>query len=135
MLTRFILPSRPTRKSLPTRTPTVCGCGGSIGSRRRCFCARVEPFSVRSGPPQGTDMIIVWTPQGQRKVLLSLPSSRVLNPVYSASGHVIFERKDATQGLWAFPFLMSRLERTGEAFRVSDVGNEASLAQDGTLVF
>jgi class 3 adenylate cyclase len=83
----------------------------------------------------GPDTIALWTPQGQQKVLLCLASGRVLNPVYSPTGHILFERRDATQGLWAFPFSLVKLERTGEPFRVSDIGQAASLAQDGTLIF
>jgi class 3 adenylate cyclase len=83
----------------------------------------------------GPDTIALWTPQGQRKVLLRLPGGRVFKPVFSVAGYVLFQRWDATGGLWAFPFSPAKLERTGEPFRVSAVGNEPSLADDGTLVY
>jgi hypothetical protein len=83
---------------------------------------------------QGIDTIACWTPGGARKILLQKPGSRLWRPVYSPSGHVIFHLADAGGGLWAFPFSLERLGRTGEPFRISDLGAEPSVSLDGTLV-
>ena len=83
----------------------------------------------------GFDTIAVWSPGRQRKVLLQIPRVSLYRPVYATTGHVLFERGDESRGIWAFPFSLEKLERTGEAFRVSDVGMEPSTASDGTLTF
>jgi len=83
----------------------------------------------------GTDTIGVWSPDGQRKVLLQLPGSEFWKPVFAATGHVLFHREDESRGVWAFPFSLEKLERTDEPFRVSDVGISPSVANDGTLMY
>ena len=82
----------------------------------------------------GIDTIAVWTAAG-RKALLQIPNSLCFYPVFSPSGHVVFQRSDDAGGVWAFPFSLEKLERTEEAFRVSDVGTLPTVSQDGTLVF
>ncbi len=90
-------------------------------------------FVVHRGPV--FDTIALWSPGGKRKTLLQIPGTELWRPVFSSSGHVVFHREDEGRGLWAFPFSLEKLERTGEPFRVSDVGVEPSAANDGTLVF
>ena len=85
--------------------------------------------------PSGPDTIAVWSPPGQRKVLLHVPGGSLRTPVFSPTGHVLFGRLDQARGLWAFPFSLERLERTDEPFRVWDAGSVPSVANDGTLVF
>ena len=83
----------------------------------------------------GTDSLALWTPAGKKKVLLQMPTGLVKNPAYSPSGHIVFERWDVAQGLWAFAFSLATLERTGLPFRIAKVGQLPSIAEDGTLVF
>jgi eukaryotic-like serine/threonine-protein kinase len=85
-------------------------------------------------PGSGTDTIAVWKRSGERKIIWQLPGANCANPVYSPSGHVVFGRRDGSRGVWAFPFSLEKLERTGEAFLVSDTGDSPSVAEDGTLV-
>jgi Tol biopolymer transport system component len=56
------------------------------------------------------------------------------HPTFSPTGHVLFERSDDVQGLWAFPFSLERMERTHEPFRVAETGSLPSISNDGTLV-
>jgi serine/threonine protein kinase/Tol biopolymer transport system component len=81
------------------------------------------------------DTIAVWTPQGQRRVLLQLPRATLATPVFSPTGHILFFRRDQNRGVWAFAFSLEKVERTGEPFRVSDVGMAPSVAKDDTLLF
>ena len=81
------------------------------------------------------DTIAVWTPQGQRKVLLRIPGASLATPVFSPTGHILFFRRDLGRSLWAFAFSLQTLERTRKPFRVSDVGIAPSVANDGTLLF
>jgi len=48
---------------------------------------------------------------------------------------VIFQRSDEAEGIWAFPFSLEALERSGEPTRISQVGTIPSVSEDGTLVF
>jgi serine/threonine protein kinase/Tol biopolymer transport system component len=82
----------------------------------------------------GIDTIALWLPTGQRKTLLQLPGSVCFYPVFSRQGYVIFQRSDEAEGIWAFPFSLEKLERTGEPTRISQVGTVPSVSDDGTLV-
>jgi len=83
----------------------------------------------------GIDTVALWLPNGQRKELLQLPGSICFYPVFSRQGYVIFQRSDEAEGIWAFPFSLEALERSGEPTRISQVGTIPSVSEDGTLVF
>ena len=53
-------------------------------------------------------------------------------PFYSFTGHVLYE---SSGDLWAMPFSVRGLERTGETFPVLQSTSTASVASDGTLVY
>ena len=55
-------------------------------------------------------------------------------PVYSPSGHIVYQTNVREAGLWALPFSIETLSATGEAFRVAEGLVAPSLADDGTLV-
>ena len=55
-------------------------------------------------------------------------------PVYSPSGHILFQRS-AAPGLWTAPFSLETLNLTGEPFAVNPEGSFPSVAGDGTLVY
>ncbi len=68
---------------------------------------------------------------GERRELVAGSTS-----VYSASGHLVYqERFDKTSDLRALPFSLETLTATGEAFPIVEAGRDASMAQDGTLVY
>jgi serine/threonine-protein kinase len=71
---------------------------------------------------------------GRRKVLLELRGQHLGSPVYSPTGHVLFDRMSEPVGVWALPFSLSRLETTGPPFLVAAAGTAPSVAGDGTLV-
>jgi eukaryotic-like serine/threonine-protein kinase len=81
------------------------------------------------------DTIAVWTGAGSPKVLFQMPNSYLGQICYAPSGHVIFERRDDTGGIWAFPFSLVKMERTGDVFRVAEQGSLPSIAADGTLAY
>lgn len=56
-------------------------------------------------------------------------------PVYSASGHILYQSSFTEPVLWALPFSLGTLEATGEAFPLAEDAVDPSVAQDGTLVF
>jgi len=66
---------------------------------------------------------------------LETGESRVLaegsHPVYSPSGHIVYQRQD---GLWALPFSLDALKPTGEAFPIVEGDGSPSIAKEGMLV-
>jgi hypothetical protein len=76
----------------------------------------------------------VCAPDGERTRILDIDDS-VEHPCYSPSGHVVFHRLGDAAGIWAFPFLLDRLERTGEPFLVAAGGFNPSVSSDGTLAY
>ena len=83
---------------------------------------------------QGIDTIAMFDGKS-RKNLLQLEGQRIDHPVYSRTGHILFERRITNPGIWALPFSLSRLEVTGEPFLVVPSAGPPRVADDGTLVF
>jgi eukaryotic-like serine/threonine-protein kinase len=83
---------------------------------------------------QGVDTIALFDGKS-RKNLLQLDGQRIGHPVYSRTGHILFERRMTNAGIWALPFSLSRLEVTGEPFLVVPGAGAPRVADDGTLVF
>ena len=83
---------------------------------------------------QGVDTIALFDGK-TRKTLIQLDGQRIGHPVYSRTGHILFERRLTNPGIWALPFSLSRLEVTGEPFLVVPGGGAPKVADDGTLVF
>ena len=83
----------------------------------------------------GIDTLAVWKPTGEHHVIWQDPTSVVGRPVYCPSGHVLFQRGFDTTEIWAVPFSLEKLARTGKAFRVADIGGVPSASADGTLLF
>jgi len=75
------------------------------------------------------------TPDGQRKMVLSFPDDALRHPVWSPSGHLLFQREEVAEGIWAVPFSLDKLEVTGEAFLVAADSQYPSVSSDGTLVY
>ena len=67
---------------------------------------------------------------GQREILATGAF-----PVYSASGHIVYQTRLRGDGLWALPFSLEMLEPAGEAFPIAQDAWFPSIAADGTLVY
>ena len=72
---------------------------------------------------------------GTRKVLLEIPGESLRYPIYSPTGHLLYQRETTNPGIWAVPFSLQRLETTGAPMLVVPRGRTPSLASDGTLAF
>jgi len=83
---------------------------------------------------QGADTLALFDGKS-RKNLLQLDNQIIAHPVYSRTGHILFQRRRTNQGIWALPFSLSRLEVTGEPFLVVPGAGPPRVADDGTLVF
>jgi len=66
---------------------------------------------------------------GQREILTA-----GAGPVYSPSGHVIYQSFDPA-GIWAVPFSVDTMKATGDPFRISENGRGPSVSLDGTMVY
>ncbi len=71
---------------------------------------------------------------GTRKVLLQVDGA-VQSPVFSPSGHIVFQQDFPNRGIWAAPFSLSSLSLTGDPFLVVPDGIYPSVSADGTLVY
>jgi len=90
-------------------------------------------FTVhRKGKPP--DMIALLA-GGSRRALLEVPGESLRYPVYSPTGHLLYERETTNPGIWAVPFSLGRLETTGAPFLAVPGASAASVARDGTLAF
>jgi serine/threonine-protein kinase len=83
----------------------------------------------------GADTIGLVTPAGERKTILQLEKERLDSPVYSPSGHILYQRDTTTPGIWAVPFSLAKLETTGPSFLVVADAIWPSVSADGTLLY
>ncbi|MEN8006333.1 MAG: protein kinase [Candidatus Krumholzibacteriota bacterium] len=77
----------------------------------------------------------VLTPDGKAKQVVAYPGDSINNPVWSPSGHILFERNQVADGIWAIPFSLDKLEVSGEPFLVAAGGSSPTVSVDGTLVY
>jgi Tol biopolymer transport system component len=71
----------------------------------------------------------------RRSVVLELPGESIAGPVWSPTGHIVFERLSAPGGLWALPFSLDRRKATGEPIQLVEQGTHPSIASDGTMLY
>ena len=90
--------------------------------------ARSIIFSVGTGG--GSDLVVRNTETGE-----SVTLTRGEYPVYSNTGHILYQTAGDTAGLWALPFSIETLKPTGEAFPIIENAGNPSVAEDGTLVY
>ena len=69
------------------------------------------------------------------RAVLSMTGESLRHPIYSPTGHIVFERQTTSPGIWAVPFSLDRLQATGEPFLVVANGASPTLARDDTLCF
>jgi serine/threonine protein kinase/Tol biopolymer transport system component len=82
----------------------------------------------------GADTIEVMA-RGVRKTILRLQGETVDSPVYSPTGHLLYQRETTTPGIWALPFSLEKLERTGDPFLVVPQGSWPAVGANGLLVY
>jgi len=56
-------------------------------------------------------------------------------PVYSSTGHIVYQTALCKSGIWALPFSLGAQAPTGQAFPVARIGKAPATADDGTLVY
>ena len=72
----------------------------------------------------------------ERLVILPVLGERVAFPVYSPTGHIVYQRGfPDSRGIWAVPFDAGSLQVTGESFPVDATGGYPTVSSDGTLVY
>ena len=57
------------------------------------------------------------------------------DPVYSATGHILFARTPVNEGVWALPFSLERLDATGAPYLVEAGLGTPSVSTTGTFLY
>ena len=81
------------------------------------------------GAPSDRDIAVKNLETGEWEVL-----AEGAYPVYSPSGHILYQTNRYQSGLWALPFSIETLKATGEAFPIGEDAGEPSVSADGALV-
>ena len=82
------------------------------------------------GNPNDRDIAVKNLETGEWEVL-----AEGAYPVYSPSGHILYQTNRYQSGLWALPFSIETLKATGEAFPIAENVGGPSVGADGTLVY
>ncbi len=72
---------------------------------------------------------------GTQKVVFRAEGHETHHPVYSPTGHILYQRVGSNGGIWALPFSLAKLEVTGEPFLVAAEAELPSVSRDGTLAY
>ena len=89
----------------------------------------------------GIDTLSVWTPETQRKDIFKLPGLIIGYPVYSDLGYILFcsylpQSNMQFSKIWAFPFDLKTLEKTGPKFLLDEKGGfSLTMSDNNTLVY
>lgn len=89
----------------------------------------------------GIDTLSVWTPETQRKDIFKLPGRILGYPVYSNLGYILFcsylpQSNMQFSKIWAFPFDLETLEKTGPKFLLDEKGGfSLTISDNNTLVY
>ncbi|MGD8376759.1 MAG: protein kinase [Acidobacteriota bacterium] len=85
----------------------------------------------------GSPGVLVVYHDGERRVLLDDRPGTIHAPTYADTGHILMVRRggEVTEGLWALPFSLDRLEAAGEPFLVAPDAGPGSVTRDGTLAY
>jgi Tol biopolymer transport system component len=130
-------------RGFPSRLYQVPAEGGSpkplfvVGTSESSHTFQAASFLPdRNGAPRL--LMVTGSPDATRIAARDLQTGRLEvlgtgeRPVYSPSGHVVYQ---SAGDLWAMPFSLESLKKTGEPFRVQRGGAYPSVASDGTLVY
>ncbi|HWI16921.1 MAG TPA: protein kinase [Vicinamibacterales bacterium] len=72
---------------------------------------------------------------GKRQTLAGPFQGVLRHPTYSRTGHLIYQRVDASPGIYAVPVDPATFRPVGDPFLVASRGLRPSVAADGTLVY
>ena len=100
-------------------------------------------FSPHFLPPPRESYLLygAFSPSVRRIILRNLDNGEETDltagdvPVYSPSGHILYQLGIEDETIWALPFSLEDLEPKGEPFPVAEGTKFASVAADGTLVY
>ena len=92
--------------------------------------------------PEGERILLFTRNEGSKRQIvmrhLDTDAEEVLqsgrHPIYSPTGHIIYEGPPDYHDLWALPFSLAKQKSVGEAFPIAQNGRSASTA-GGTLVY
>jgi Tol biopolymer transport system component len=79
------------------------------------------------------DTIAAIFPDGSRRDIVHLPGERLFRPQWSPTGHVLFSRAGAAQGVYAIGVRRGEWQAEGEPFLVAPEYSYPALSREGTL--
>ena len=105
---------------------------GKAGFRDPSFLPNEGPRAVlaSSGPQDLPQIAVVNVDTGEAYKL----ADGAL-PVYSRTGHILFQPSRGRSGVWALPISLETLRSAGEAFLVAEQAVSVTVSDDGTLVY
>jgi Tol biopolymer transport system component len=56
-------------------------------------------------------------------------------PLYSPSGHILYQGMETQTGIWALPFSLEKMEAQGAPFLLIPAAGEPSVSSEGTLLY
>ena len=111
--------------------------GSSGGPTGGIYCPHFLPSEAGPrallfafGTGQALTMMVQDLETGRREIL-----GPGTFPVYSPSGHIVYQTAGLTYDLWALPFSLDTLQATGRSFRIAEHSRDPTVAADGTLVY
>jgi Tol biopolymer transport system component len=85
--------------------------------------------------PKGFDSIAAIDPKGARHDVVTLPEQSLYDVAWSPSGHVLFRRSGTADGVWALPFSVAAMKRTGDPFLAAPGGTYVTASGEGSLAY
>ena len=98
------------------------------GQRKLLFATGSNVYGTGRGQRPAFHVLDLQT--GQQQELGS-----GLSPVYSPTGHILYQSQLWVGDLWALPFSLAEMEPTGEPFPIERDTRRHSISNDGTLVY
>src|SRR5262249_39335511 len=90
-------------------------------------------FAVHHVGSQRADTIDAFV-NGVHQTIFTLKGESMRRPVYSPTGHLVYQRESMNPGVWAVKFSPKTLSTEGEPFLVVPGGSWPSIGANGTLL-
>jgi Tol biopolymer transport system component len=82
----------------------------------------------------GINDLVHVTADGKRKNVVHV-DDQLAAPAYSPTGHLLFERRGSTPGIWAIGYDLDAQASVGDPFLVVSGGRQPSVSRDGSLCY
>lgn len=138
-------------RELPPSLYEIPATGGTPRLLLRAGVERGRPgeysggiYAARFLPAEAGPRVLVFATGTQRDPVLQVLDlttrkgqrlGRGTLPVYSPTGHLIYQEGGHDYSLWAMPFPLKKRAPTGRPFKIAAHGRHPTIAEDGTLTY